>query len=289
MGQDKKELTKLLQFVKEIYDHPDNSEFAAGIQDLVLSDLKMGKKSDWSRQISEIYELCLRKNLQEQAEDLYKDFPIIDISAELVDLFIEMENARRYNDFDSFGFFLFQQVELIVNTIIKSSKLGDIYLEYRSLPPFTFTDKETRLKRRSTDKASRFKTIEEFVLIPDKDGEYRSAGRSLSELNTNEKIRTVIYFIVHKGNIPLYYLPYKEEFNTLLAISCIRNHYAHSGGTTTDYQKQVYKVVSTDKTKNYLLSLGFLHGFIKGITDNYPQLDRLFSITGESSQNNQKG
>ena len=32
MGQDKKQLTELLAFVKDLYDHPDNKEFAAGIQ-----------------------------------------------------------------------------------------------------------------------------------------------------------------------------------------------------------------------------------------------------------------
>ena len=40
MGQDKKQLTKLLAFVKELYDHPDNKDFAAGIQAIVINDLK---------------------------------------------------------------------------------------------------------------------------------------------------------------------------------------------------------------------------------------------------------
>ena len=40
MGQDKKQLTKLLAFVKEVYDNPDNKEFAAGIQAIVIKDLK---------------------------------------------------------------------------------------------------------------------------------------------------------------------------------------------------------------------------------------------------------
>ena len=39
MGQDKnKQLTKLLAFVKDLYDNPDNKEFAAGIQSIVISD-----------------------------------------------------------------------------------------------------------------------------------------------------------------------------------------------------------------------------------------------------------
>ena len=76
MGKDKnKQLRQLLAFVKDLYDNPDNKEFAAGIQELVLEDIKhiqdYKDKDVWTRQISEIYELCLKKNLREQAEDLY--------------------------------------------------------------------------------------------------------------------------------------------------------------------------------------------------------------------------
>ncbi len=81
MGQDKKQLSKLLAFVKDIYDNPDNKEFAAGIQAIVLRDIKTGQsKEEWTAQINEIYELCLQKNLREQAEDLYKDFSIPSIA-----------------------------------------------------------------------------------------------------------------------------------------------------------------------------------------------------------------
>ena len=38
MGQDKKQLNKLLDFVSELYADPDNKEFAAGIRTLVLND-----------------------------------------------------------------------------------------------------------------------------------------------------------------------------------------------------------------------------------------------------------
>lgn len=84
MGQDKKQLTKLLAFVKGLYDDPDNKEFAAGIQAIVLKDFHTGQGREiWIKQISEIYELCLKKNLREQAEDLYKSFPMPEIAEEL--------------------------------------------------------------------------------------------------------------------------------------------------------------------------------------------------------------
>ena len=97
MGRDKKELLANLQvFVKSLYSNPDNKEFAAGIQSIVLNDMRSEPSRDtWSKQISEIYELCLKKNLREQAEDLYKDFPIIEIASGLVDYYIKMESHSK--------------------------------------------------------------------------------------------------------------------------------------------------------------------------------------------------
>ena len=45
MGKDKKkQLTQLLDFVKVLYAHPDNKEFAAGIQEMVLTDEDFWKR-----------------------------------------------------------------------------------------------------------------------------------------------------------------------------------------------------------------------------------------------------
>ena len=140
MGQDKKQLSKLLAFVKDIYENPDNKEFAAGIQAIVLKDIKTGQsKEEWTAQINEIYELCLQKNLREQAEDLYKDFSIPSIAGELANLYVKMEDARRANDFDGFGRCLFLQIELIAGTIAADPQFINVYEAIRSLKPITNT------------------------------------------------------------------------------------------------------------------------------------------------------
>ena len=46
MGQDKMQLTKLLAFVKELYDHPDNKKFAAGLNAIVLNRLTITTNQD---------------------------------------------------------------------------------------------------------------------------------------------------------------------------------------------------------------------------------------------------
>ena len=44
MGQNKERLTKLLEFVTELYDHPGNEDFVDGIRDLVMNDKEFKKQ-----------------------------------------------------------------------------------------------------------------------------------------------------------------------------------------------------------------------------------------------------
>ena len=89
MGQDKKQLTKLLAFVKEVYDNPDNKEFAAGIRSLLGSG--DSKSTVDSEKIDEIYEFCLEKNAKDQAEGLYDEFPFESIKDSLIEDYVIME------------------------------------------------------------------------------------------------------------------------------------------------------------------------------------------------------
>lgn len=282
MGQDKKQLTKLLQFVKELYDHPDNSEFAAGIQDLVLSDLRLeGNRENWSKQINEIYELCLRKNLREQAEDLYKDFPLTSIIGKLVELYVSMENARRANDFDSFGRYLFLQIELIVGTIIKEDSFVKLYESIRNMKPLTFYNRETKksfradfvpskLSRNGSEETASIKdTVDKYLLFS---GE--RLGKPIVSLHALEKCRVVMYTVCYRAKIDRW--P-KKDFDTLYSIYNVRNHESHAGGDITEVQRGYYERLITDKTKNYLRFLGFLLDFIKGISSNYPNLSHILN------------
>lgn len=284
MGQDKKQLSKLLKFVKDLYEDPDNKEFAAGIQAIVLHDIQAGQSREtWTKQISEIYELCLKNNLREQAEDLYKAFPMTEIAGDLASLYIEMEDARRHNDFDAFGFNLYQQIELIVNTLIKGMDFPRVYNAIKGIEPFTVYDKFSGKRIRTKD--NKYQTAELLILIPKKEDDgsltYKSLGKPLSSLTALEKARAVFYMINNGCNIDTYR---RDElfsaYTTLSSIYNVRNHDAHSGGIITDYQKRQYELLVEDKTQNYLHFLSFLLTFIKGVSQNYPIPDSLFELAG---------
>ena len=286
MGQDKKQLTKLLKFVKELYDDPDNKEFAAGIQSFVLNDIRSeSRRESWTQQINEIYELCLQKNLREQAEDLYKDFPITEIAGDLVALYVNMENARRANDFDSFGRYLFLQIELVVGTIIKEEAFVKIYDGIRKLKPVTKYNRETKTYSRvdfvqNTTKSDGTRekvvkdTVDKFLFITK-----TSCGKSIESLGTIDKCRMVLYIVCYQAKV--FGWP-AEDFDALSGIYNLRNHESHSGVNMTDVQQEYYDKLVTDKTKNYLRFLGFLLTFIKGVSDNYPLPDELYNLAGIS-------
>lgn len=283
MGQDKQQLSKLLAFVKDLYENPDNKEFAAGIQSLVLSDFRSGINRDTcSKQINEIYELCLKKNLREQAEDLYKDFPLIEIASELVKNYVEMENARRANDFDSFGRYLYLQIELIVNTIINDIKFREIYAGLRDMKPLTYYNKEKKETYRTdfTQYKDGKKIIKETVhkfLMTHEDSIKKEGIDSIESIYAKEKYLVVLYTVCYKATMNGWPT---DESKTFDEIYVVRNNDSHTGGVKSDWQKETYEKLSVDKTKNYLKFLSFLLTFIKGISANYPYPDDLFLIAG---------
>lgn len=285
MGQDKnKQLTKLLAFVKDLYDNPDNKEFAAGIQSMVLNDIKtLPNRSEWTRQINDIYELCLRKNLREQAEDLYKDFPIAQIAGELCNLYVKMEDARRANDFDSFGRFLFLQIELVVETIMKDEDFVSVYEGIRNLKPITkFDYKEKKDYRADYQKSVKAEdgtwtkvakdTVDKFLFIKEE-----SVGKPLEELKISDRCRIVLYTVCYQANVKDW--P-KDDFDTLSAIYNVRNQESHTGTNSTAKQTEYYDALLEEKTRNYIRFLGFLLTFVNGIVKNYPLPDSVKALAG---------
>lgn len=268
-------MTKLLDFVKEIYDHPDNKEFAAGIQSMVLKDIRDEEKEEWTAQISEIYEYCLRKNLRDQAEDLYKSFPVKGIDDQLVNYFIEMEDARRKNDFDSFGLFLYLQIELVVDTLIKDSELPAIYDGIRNLPPFIKFDPVSKTMVRVAD--SKHNTVEEYLVF-----NVKNYGKPLANLSALERTRVAFYIVCSLASVERFprNTVFSEWMDTLSGIYNVRCHDAHSGANVTEKQEWYYDMLLADKTMNYLRFMALLLAFLKCISENYPYPESLKKLAG---------
>ncbi len=233
---------------------------------MVLNDLKYGKENS---KIDEIYELCIRQFLKEQAEDMYKDFPLAEIAQNLSVFYIEMGNARRKNDIEALGFFLFKQLELITGILVKDKKVIENFDTLRIQKPFIIYDKDLGEKIRVEDKF--YSTVEDFIFIKDSiSNTYKSKGKSLDSLTAIEQIKAVLYIVVNKGEVPFRHEQLNEDFRTLQSIYNLRNRYAHNGNNVNENQDKYYIKIISAKTKNSLKYLNFLRMFVQGVLENYP-------------------
>lgn len=271
MGQDKKQLTKLLAFVKELYDHPDNMEFAAGIQAIVMDDLK--QKDDHKR-ISEIYEYCIQRIIKEQAESLYKDFPLTDIKDELVSDYIKMERAHRDNNIDDFGIRLYRQIENIVRTLAKDETLSDVVSSMMDVSFFvnSYTAPQVQNRQEVAKTTKLVRTIADIVLITSKrSSKDERKKKSLSDQYATDMARLVIYFVCFGGMMQsgVLYEQWKRQTEAYSEIYSIRNR-VHGGGECSDYDIQRYDAVKANATQSYFRLMSFLVFLVDGVKKGFP-------------------
>lgn len=271
MGQDKKQLTKLLAFVKELYDHPDNKEFAAGIQAIVIDDLK--DKND-DNKIAEIYEYCIQQILKEQAESLYNGFPLTDIKKELVADYIKMERAHRDNNIDDFGIRLYRQIENIVRTLAKDETLDDVVSSMMDVPYLVsgFSNPQVQKRQKLTKDRQPVKTIADFVLIPSKRStKEERKGKALSEQYATDMARLIIYFVCFGGMMQpgILFEQWKLQTEAYSDIYSIRNR-VHGGGECSEHDIRRYDEMKAHATQSYFRLMSFLVFLVEGVKTGFP-------------------
>lgn len=271
MGQDKKQLTKLLAFVKDLYDNPDNKEFAAGIQAIVINDLK--QKNEDNR-IAEIYEYCIQQILKEQAESLYEGFLLSDIKDELVSDYVKMERAHRDNNMDDFGIRLYRQIENIVRTLSKDKTLDAVVSSMMNVPFLVtgYNNPQVQKRKKLIDNGQPVKTIADFVLIPSKRASKEERlNKALSDQSARDMARLVIYFVCFGGMMQsgIMYEQWKNQTATYSDIYSIRNR-VHGGGDCREHDIQRYEAMKSSATQSYFRLMSFLVFLVEGVKNGFP-------------------
>ena len=114
MGQDKKQLTKLLAFVKGLYDEPDNRDFAAGLNAIVLNHLAITTNQEIEK-VKEALELRADFSIDYSfVKDIFvqRQLMIDNLRMENVLLNLSMSEMERYENYCVCAFL---QVENILN------------------------------------------------------------------------------------------------------------------------------------------------------------------------------
>ncbi len=265
MGQDKKQLTKLLQFVKDLYDDPDNKEFAAGIQSLIEGSSKSAPFD--TEKIDEIYELCLEKNAREQAKGLYEGFPFPTIIDALVEDYVIMERFRRKGDFNNFGAHLFLQIENICNVICVDEQYKEIYTRILNASLSAYVANNGDIANRYVDPKN---TTVNRLLFGDYDKIDKVEKKDLppSKLGMYDKVKCSLYFAGFGSK--LRYSGYGEWiYNTSLIydIYVIRCQADHRGGELTESQEKRLATIFPQKNRYYALFFSELIYFVNKIIE----------------------
>ena len=291
MGPEKEYLTKLAAFVKACYEELNDEDFAAELKAIVMDDIKEDIQNG---KIDEIYEFCVHKNLLQQANNVYSSFPIQSIKSQLVSKYIKMERARRENDFDDFGLRVYQQIELIVNTIAGDEEVEYVVEKMIRAPYMTRSDRMDDRVSSRTD-GSESMNIGNFVLIhSDKANVSKSQKMNipLHEQYATDKVRLVVFFICFKGMIRSgkiinpdsrrqeYYKDYDEwiRYTQICSnIYTVRNR-VHSGKEPSDYEVDRYEELTKNPEQTYLSFLSFLYFLIQGVNNGYPIPNDLYDF-----------
>jgi len=260
MSTNKNNLNKLIDFINELCEKQGNEWFSEKLKDKLISKSSVSFSSN---HIDEIYEYCLQKIIKEHSEKFYHDFKLLDIKPRLIDDFIRMETFRRDDNFEDFCLAAYQQIELIISTLILSPEFSNYFRENKDLPAVLKYDIATgEFIRRGNQ------TIGKLIFL------------TSDQAKINIQITAPIqgWFFNHKYRAVLYFYYFNKELRTnsdlFDRIYEIGNflyqgrNLNHRGAAQSQYQQNIIDDLIPNQHKYYFKFLGFLEDFITTINKN---------------------
>lgn len=256
MSENKQDLLKLLDFIIEISAMPNNNWFKNELVNKLvpLNSPKIGNNSE----ISEIHEYCIKKILQDQAKMFYKDFKLLNINNELFNDYVRMEQYRREDNFEEFCMAMFQQIELIVNTL-SNNNIENYVKENWNTFLISWIDKN--------DGSRKGKLLWQFIFnykLTQEELE-KKINKPIIEWDFNEKYKSVLVFNYFNKVLSNY-----KEFdlisNGIYELYQVRN-LNHRGGKKTQKQIEVTTKIKDSKSKYYFKFLGLFEDFVTKVNE----------------------
>lgn len=257
MNYKKENLIKLLKLIDDISSQPDNYWFRDMLCQKLLSN---NSNSLSSPKFEEIYEHCIRKIIIEHAEKFYSDFKLLVVKDKLIEDFIRMEKFRRDDNFEDFCLAAYQQLELIISTLIISPEFWNYFRENKDLPALLKYDNATaNFIRRGNQ------TIGKLIFLTG------------DQVKINTQITAPIqgWFFNHKYRAVLYFYFFNKEVKTNTdlfdRVYDIGNflyqgrNLNHRGAVQSQYQQNIIDDLIPNQHKYYFKFLGFLEDFITTI------------------------
>lgn len=238
----KSSLNKLLNLIHKITNEESNKWFTVKLIDQLASKVI-------DKRINSIYELNVKRILNKQANQFYKDFPLNSIKKVLIEDFISMENARREDNFELFCLSCHQQIENIVNLIFEEKNLKEWMMNHQDdLTPVKIIDKENDEKK--------ILAVRDIVFSWDKKAQNPNRAR----YSYYEKLTVVVYIYYSKH--------FTFMRDSLHSINSLRNE-VHRGTVPTKAQLEKKEKILPKSANYYFIFTGLLANFIAKIEQNY--------------------
>lgn len=213
--------------------------------------------------LNQIYEYCIEKIIQNQAEEFYKDFPIPTLIPTLVKDYVRMESFRRKDSFGDFCLALYQQIECVTNKICESATLSEITDKMWAYEAYIkSTDgKDLDIKERT----GTYRIADLIFPFNNKNGVSNAVEKSLKTLQNQyaiDKIRIIVYYFGYGAKMKSSdFDSYKEITGLLNDIYQCRNT-NHRGNTLTEYETETLNRILPMKSFYYFKFLGALAQYI---------------------------
>lgn len=228
--------------------------------------------------IDQIYEYCIEKVVRQQAQEFYKDFPIKEITNELVEDFCRMEAFRRRNNFGDFCLSLYQQVECVTNKLCANPDLNEIANRMWGYPAYVKAGKGVTP---SIDNRIESGYTIASLVFPGNDknsglsNAIEKSKKSLQDLYAIDKMRTIVYFVGYKGMMKNSdYYGFKEFTSLLWDIYQCRNT-NHRGNIPNNWDKEPLSQIRSQQAVYYFKFLGALTQFMEQIIPGWNELPEI--------------
>ena len=258
MSGNKQDLLKLLNFIIEISAIPNNNWFKNELIEKLAN--KNITRISSSSEISDIHEYCIKQIIKDQAKMFYKDIKLIDIKETLCSDFVRMEQFRREDNFEDFSLAMFQQIELIINTICTQEL--EIYIkdnlnEYVN----SWTDKVNGIQK---GKKFLWQYLSHYFL--EKSEVELKLSKPILNWDFNEKYRACLVYYYFNNAI-------RNENDFFQIAKLIQELYQirnlnHRGGKKSEKQSEITRKISDSKARYYFKFLGLLEDFVTKVNES---------------------
>lgn len=267
MNSDLQYLAKLIEMIDKESDDHSRKKLWSLIGVLAKKETGELSEKEAHRVISEMHELNMEQVIKIQASEFYKTLPLPkEITAVLIQDFIEMEHCRRRDDFEGFALAAFQQLENIVTYFIEKTDVWTRAYASRNEKMFVNIDKEGRIQKRFGTSLGEQIAFTSFGQSK-QDAIEDLFKKDKNKIDFTQKFKLVLYFN-YFNELVKSFDEWNWMYNTGYDLYLSRNR-NHRGSVLTPKQTEKQENINHNKYCYYLLFSGYLADFILSINTNY--------------------